>query len=411
MRSGLLIVVLALLACGALSGLRFHDEEMMRQHHGEENRKGDDLTVHLIPHSHDDVGWLKTVDDYFYGANMRTQFAGVQYTIDTVVQELTDNPDYKFTIVEMAFLYRWWNQAPERERERVRTLVQKRQLQFVNAGWCMSDEAGMYYEDFVDQMTVGLRWLQETLDYVPSVAWHIDPFGHHAASASLFSQLGFNSFFFARIDYQDKSNRMDKRNLEMVWRPNQYSGDPSTYIFTHVNYYHYSPPPGFCFDDVCRDDPIMDDPALEGYNIDARADKFVAYFKSQGNHFRTSNLMHTLGEDFTYTNSRMWYKNVDKLIKYINARPEYGVRILYSTPEDYIDAIQKEKASYPVKNDDFFPYADGEHAMWTGYFTSRVALKGFVKDMSRFTQVVRKHVSELKMSGASEVVKANSKQI
>ena len=49
--------------------------------------------------------------------------------------------------------------------------------------------------------------------------------------------------------------------------------------------------------------------------------------------------------------------------------------------------------------------------MWTGYFTSRVALKGFVKDMSRFTQVVRKHVSELKMSGASEVVKANSKQI
>ena len=123
MRFGLLIVVLALMVCGALSGLRFHDEEMMRQHHGEENTKGDDLTVHLIPHSHDDVGWLKTVDDYFYGANMRTQFAGVQYTIDTVVQELTDNPDYKFTIVEMAFLYRWWNQATERERERVRTLV------------------------------------------------------------------------------------------------------------------------------------------------------------------------------------------------------------------------------------------------------------------------------------------------
>ena len=25
--------------------------------------------------------------------------------------------------------------------------------------------------------------------------------------------------------------------------------------------------------------------------------------------------MHTLGEDFQYTNSRMWYKNVDKLIQ------------------------------------------------------------------------------------------------
>ena len=144
----------------------------------------------------------------------------------------------------------------------MKDLVSKGQLHFVNAGWCMSDEASMYYEDFIDQMTVGLRWLKDTFNYVPSVAWHIDPFGHHSSSASLFSLMGFNSFFFARIDYQDKQVRMDKKALEMVWRPMQYDGDKSTYIFTHVNYYHYSPPPGFCFDDVCRDDPIMDDPTL-----------------------------------------------------------------------------------------------------------------------------------------------------
>lgn len=27
------------------------------------------LTVHLIPHTHDDVGWLKTVDMYYSGSN------------------------------------------------------------------------------------------------------------------------------------------------------------------------------------------------------------------------------------------------------------------------------------------------------------------------------------------------------
>ena len=34
------------------------------------------LNVHLICHSHDDVGWLKTVDQYYYGANNTIQHAG-----------------------------------------------------------------------------------------------------------------------------------------------------------------------------------------------------------------------------------------------------------------------------------------------------------------------------------------------
>ena len=38
-------------------------------------------------------------------------------------------------------------------------------------------------------MAIGLRWLKDTLNYVPDIAWHIDPFGHHAAAASLFSQM------------------------------------------------------------------------------------------------------------------------------------------------------------------------------------------------------------------------------
>ena len=66
-------------------------------------------------------------------------------------------------------------------------------------------------------MTIGLRWLKNTLNYVPDVAWHIDPFGHQASSASMFSKMGIQSFFFARIDYQDKSQRLDKKNMEMIY--------------------------------------------------------------------------------------------------------------------------------------------------------------------------------------------------
>ena len=27
------------------------------------------LTVHMIAHTHDDIGWLKTIDEYYSGTN------------------------------------------------------------------------------------------------------------------------------------------------------------------------------------------------------------------------------------------------------------------------------------------------------------------------------------------------------
>jgi hypothetical protein len=123
------------------------------------------------------------------------------------------------------------------------------------------------------------------------------------------------------------------------------------------------------------------------------------------------NLMHTIGEDFTYMNARIQFKNFDKLIRYINNRTEFNMTIKYSTPGEYIREIYKEKQQYPSKVDDFFPYADQEHAMWTGYFTSRVAIKGFVKDFSRFIQATRKHISELKISRTSAIVHNSSKAV
>lgn len=402
-----LLWLMCLLGWAGCVEMKYH--EWLKAHHSHENPSSEALTVYLIPHSHDDVGWLKTVDDYYYGGDQRTQWAGVQYTLDNVVSELAANPTYKFTIVEIAFVYRWWNNANETMRGQLRRLVDSQQVEFVNAGWCMSDEANPYYEDIIDQMTIGLAWVKDTLGVTPRVGWHIDPFGHQATNAALFEQFGFNAWFFARIDLQDQKIRLEKRALEMVWHPYQYSGLDHP-IFTHVNYYMYSPPPGFCFDATCSEDPIRDDPTLDGYNLPQRALSFVSYFKSMALHYRSAHLLHTLGSDFHYSNARMWFKNMDKILRYVNSRPELGVAVKYATPGEYVRAIHAQNNTYPTKYDDFLPYADRDHGFWTGYFTSRVSLKGFVRDLGRYLQATRTHLGLLKLGNRSALLDAQPKE-
>ena len=54
------------------------------------------LNIHLVAHTHDDVGWLKTVDQYYFGSKSSTQLAGVQYIIDSVIEALRNHPDRRY---------------------------------------------------------------------------------------------------------------------------------------------------------------------------------------------------------------------------------------------------------------------------------------------------------------------------
>ena len=106
--------------------------------------------------------------------------------------------------------------------------------------------------------------------------------------------------------------------------------------------------------------------------------------------YGTNHLMMTMGSDFHYQNGHGWFKNLDKLIKYVNAQVnESNVNVFYSTPSCYLYALNQMNRSWTTKEDDFFPYATNEHSIWTGYFTSRPALKRYERYSNNILQIAR----------------------
>ncbi|XP_074990259.1 lysosomal alpha-mannosidase isoform X2 [Calonectris borealis] len=348
------------------------------------------LNVHLVPHTHDDVGWLKTVEQYFYGVRNEVQHAGVQYILDSVVAQLVADPSRRFIYAEVAFLARWWRQQDEATRRTVRQLVEQGRLEFVGGGWCMSDEAAAHYGPAIEQLALGRRFLRREFGAcgTPRVAWQIDPFGHSRQLAAIFAQMGYDGLFVGRVDHQDKATREGLREMELLWRASESLSPPAADLFTGILPNVYNPPSGFCWDQLCSDPPVVDEDSEEN-NVDSIVSTFLQIAASQAERYRTNHIIMTMGSDFQYENANLWFKNMDKLIAHVNARQANGsrVHVLYSTPSCYLWELHRANLSWSLKTDDFFPYADGPHQFWTGYFTSRPAFKRYERLSNNFLQI------------------------
>ena len=144
--------------------------------------------------------------------------------------------------MEQSYFVRWWRLQPLPTRDLVRLLVRTEQLSFANGGWCMHDEATPHYVDMIDQMTLGsallsphtpllafsaLRthrrsrhtFLHQQLGFVPTVGWQIDAFGHTSTNAALHAAMGFDAFFFMRLDHNIAQRRRQQHDIEWLWAP------------------------------------------------------------------------------------------------------------------------------------------------------------------------------------------------
>lgn len=171
--------------------------------------------------------------------------------------------------------------------------------------------------------------------------------------------------------------------MQFVWKPFAESLGDSVEIFTHIlqDMYWFPDSQGVDERDYQADnEPIVADETLATYNAAGRALRMAKYSLHMATHYRTSNMFMPWGEDFAYGNARIDYRNGDALMEEWNkTMTRLNMNIKYSTIPAYIEAVKAEEIEWPVKYDDFFPYADGTDDYWTGYFTSRANSKSQVR--------------------------------
>ena len=105
------------------------------------------LNIHVVAHSHDDVGYRSTPDRY-YGDSVRD-------IITNVVKSLQANPQRRFIQVEIYFFHRWWKEQNQQMRDVTKKLIESGQFIFVNGGWTVNDEGAAHYNNIIDQLTLG----------------------------------------------------------------------------------------------------------------------------------------------------------------------------------------------------------------------------------------------------------------
>ncbi|GBG31498.1 Alpha-mannosidase [Hondaea fermentalgiana] len=345
----------------------------------------DKIQVHVISHTHDDTGWLLTVDQYFEEE--------VRYILNTVVDNLERNPARKFNYVEMAFFSRWWDEQTPVRRDAVRRLVKEKRLQFLNGGWCMHDEAGPLALEMIDQTTRGHQFILAEFGphAAPSVTWQVDPFGHTNTQAWLLAaEAGMPAMFWARMNFEDRELRKTERELEYIWRGSKSNGANTQILGGELwgskGSGLYGCP--FTFEEYHQAAAMVANKARHDYNMDDWVERAVAVALEQAKNFKTKNILWACGFDFAYKNAATWYESLDKLMAFVNA--DGRINMFYSTPADYVQALSEDKnATWNVREDDLMPLHEHPHVYWTGYFSSRVALKRLLRKSSSLLQTAR----------------------
>lgn len=133
--------------------------------------------------------------------------------------------------------------------------------------------------------------------------------------------MGFDAWFFARIDFQERDVRMQEKTMQWVWKPFSESLGDEVSIFTHVMADHYHQPETFRVDELLPwIETINTDRNSEGFNADEMIEELRVYILDAATHYRTNQLMIPWGDDFFWADAALSYKNMEDVIEFWSSK-------------------------------------------------------------------------------------------
>jgi FkbM family methyltransferase len=356
---------------------------------------GDKLHIHVVPHSHNDPGWLKTYHQYY-----STQ---TKLILNTLVDSLMEDTRRTVIWAEMSFLSLWWDEASPQRQEALKKLIEEKQFDIVTGGWVMNDEASPTEFAIRTQLEEGRQWINHTFgaDALPEYSWQIDPFGHSAGQAAILKDMGYKGLLIQRVHYAIKKKFAQEKNLEFMW------DTPNGKIFTHMMpFYSYDGP------HTCGPDPKVccqfDFARLSGYggcpwgirpqritpdNVAERSRLWLDQVRKKAMLYRTRHVLVPVGDDFRYQTKNeadLQYNNYQQMFDWLNEHEH--VQAEFSTLTRYMTMVSGTTQLSTVVGS-FFPYSDRVEDYWTGYFNSRIFYKGYDRLLERLIQGACKEAS------------------
>ncbi|EFA76129.1 hypothetical protein PPL_10709 [Heterostelium album PN500] len=271
-------------------------------------------------------------------------------------QDIHSNIKRKIIIPEVYNFKSWWNKISSQTTisSKVKQLVKDGHIEFVNGGMTIMDEGLIDYNEYIDQLVDGVKFITKTFHVKPKNAFNINSYGHSEGIAYVLASMGIENMVVNRISREIKNQMSSNKHLEFLWKESHSRHTNTSFsIFTHVTPndeigigQSCGPDPEVCKLFTFVDKSVSD---VSEQQLKKMAHQLLDQHRSKALGFRTNQLLIPFGDieffkDMEYASKMINF--YEAMFDEINSNPSLKTSIRWSTLADYFRGVHHSQ--YPI---------------------------------------------------------------